>query len=305
MSIITTWEAVPSRLFSLYASLLDSPSGETKERLEALATPPSLRNKGSEDDGPVSTSLFSNALREAFALRLVELDGDTLRVPASAQAFSKAQKGREKQFRSFMLDTLFDSEKAKATQQNGFMVALAWFLTKSPLKPLSFRNDPFDMIKADLRDLIVKTDMKTVSDYQNFLYWARYLGFATFIGGRSSEAGRDARWVFPDPFNAIQSVIPALFADHTELPVGLFMKRLSSIYPVFEGSAVRQAIDQLSGASPNANEERLSQATSFALRRLELHKLLEMTSRADAPVAILDFGLDVQRISHLTIKSSP
>jgi hypothetical protein len=304
MSIITTWEAVPSRLFSLYASLLDSPSGETKERLEALATPPSLRNKGSEDEGPASTSLFNNALREAFSLKFVELDGDTLRVPTAAQVYAKTQKGREKQFRSFMLDTLFDIEKAKSAQQSGFMVALAWFLTKSPLKPFSFRNDPFNIIKADLGEFTVKTDMKTVSDYQNLLYWARYLGFATFIGGRASEAGRDARWVFPDPFSAIESVIPTIFADETELPIELFMTRLSSVYPVFEGSAVRQEIDQVSGASSYANERRLSQATSLALRRLENHKYFEMKSRADAPVAILDFGLNDQRISHLAIKSS-
>ena len=58
MSIMTTWEAVPSRLFSLYASLCDAPSGEVRVKFEAQATPASLRNK-SEEEEAVATNLFS------------------------------------------------------------------------------------------------------------------------------------------------------------------------------------------------------------------------------------------------------
>ena len=40
MSILTTVEAVPSRLLAIYESLFESENGETEERrLEACATP--------------------------------------------------------------------------------------------------------------------------------------------------------------------------------------------------------------------------------------------------------------------------
>ena len=56
MSILTTAQAVPSRLYSLYASLADNANGEVRERLEALSTPPSLRTRG-------TSSLSDLALR--------------------------------------------------------------------------------------------------------------------------------------------------------------------------------------------------------------------------------------------------
>ena len=70
MSIVTTAQAVPSRLFAIYAALFESETGEIKERIEAWATPPSLSGRGADDDGESTTTLFSNALQEAPQKRL-------------------------------------------------------------------------------------------------------------------------------------------------------------------------------------------------------------------------------------------
>jgi hypothetical protein len=299
MSIITTWEAVPSRLYSLFASLVDAPSGEDREKFEAIATPQSLRNK-SEEEEATSTNLFSNALREAVAVGLVEMADGKLRVTDRARSFTKTYKDKEQAFRRFMLDVLLDETKAAAADQSSFMAALAWFLTKSPFKPISFKADPNADLKVDLGDKAAQTGLNVVANYQNFLYWARYLGFATIVGGRDSEADRDGRYIFPDPVDAIKAVVPSVLGDQNEVTIEQFVSRLAAIFPVFEAGAVRQQmINSADGTGSGAVGTKLSQATSLALQRMESNQVLNLRRDADAPMIILDLGRMERRISHI------
>lgn len=302
MSIITTWEAVPSRLFSLYASLIVHSAGESRIRLEGLATPPSLSNRGTSEEGAGTTTLFNRALGEALNVGLLDADGDRLRISDAARRVSERGGSLEDSFRRFMIEVLFNQERAEVAQQGAFMLALAWFLTKSPLIPQSFRNDPQSLLRSDLGDRSGETELKVVSDYQNFLYWARFLGFATIVGGRDADENKDARWAFPDPLAAIDPVLTVLFGKDNELSIGAFMARLCDIYPVFEGGTVRQQIESISGSSPYADQRRLSPATSIALQRLQDRKRLELVSRADAPIVILDLGVRELRVSHIVKK---
>lgn len=301
MTILTTWEAVPSRLYSLFASLLDSPAGEDRERLEAISTPPSLRNKSDEEEeGTTATALFSNALREALAVGLVESAEGKLRVTDRARSFTRTSKDKEQAFRRFMTDVLLDEGKAAAAGQTSFMASLAWFLTKSPFRPVSFRADPTSDLKADLGTKASQTGVTVIADYQNFLYWARYLGFATIVGGRDGDANRDGRYVFPDPLEAITAMIPSILADQDELPVEQFVSRLAAIFPVFEAGTVRQQMtDSPDGMGSGAIGKKLSQATSLALQRMESNQILHLRRDADAPMIILDLGRTERRISHV------
>jgi hypothetical protein len=293
MSIITTWEAVPSRLYSLFASLVDALSGEDREKFEAIATPPSLRNKSEEEDA-TSTNLFSNALREAVAMGLVEMADGKLRVTDRARSFTKTYEDKEQAFRRFMLDVLLDETKAAAADQSSFMAALAWFLTKSPFKPISFKADPNADLKVDLGDKAAQTGLNVIANYQNFLYWARYLGFATIVGGRDGEADRDGRYIFPDPIDVIKAVV------QKEVPVEQFVARLAAIFPVFEAGAVRQRmVSSPDGVGSGAVGTKLSQATSLALQRMESNQVLNLRRDADAPMIILDLGRTERRISHI------
>jgi hypothetical protein len=302
MSIITTWEAVPSRLYSLFASLVDAPSGEDREKFEAISTPPSLRNKSDEEEETTSTVLFSNALREAVAVGLVETADGKLRVTDRARSFTKTSKDKEQAFRRFMVDVLLDESKASAADQSSFMASLAWFLTKSPFKPISFKADPTADLKADLGAKAAQTGLTVIANYQNFLYWARYLGFATMVGGRDSDADRDSRrYIFPDPLDAINAAIPSILGDQNELPIEQFVSRLAAIFPVFEAGAVRQQmIDSSDGTGSGAIGTKLSQATSLALQRMESNQILHLRRDADAPMIILDLGRTERRISHVS-----
>lgn len=304
MSIITTAQAVPSRLYSIYASLFDSTNGESKERLEAWSTPPSLSSRGGNEDGDAATTLFSNTLVEARRLGLIEEVGDKLRIATDARGDRGKRRESEGQFHEYLLRTLFDPMRAEETQQRGFMLALSWFLTLSPLVPLGFADAPQNKLNEELGGQYDKTELTNVNRYQNFLYWARYLGFATMVGGRGADDGKDARYAFPDPLRAIEYALPAIFAKEAELLIGTFMERLAAIFPVFEGGTVRNEINLMSGSLPSESDQKLSPATSVALQRLQDRQRIVMNSRADAPIAILDFGVRKSRVSHITVKGA-
>lgn len=298
MSIVTTAQAVPSRLFSIYSSLFDSESGESKERLEAWATPPSLSARGAEEDGEATTTLFSNTLLEARKLGLVEDVDGKLCITSDARGGSRKGAKPEARFRTYLLRTLFDPLRAGETQQSGFMLALAWFLNTNPLEPMSFSDGPQNRLKAEIGDNAQKAELTNINRYQNFLYWARYLGFATIVGTR------DDRRAIPDPVHAVASALPTIFADGAEVTIEVFMSKLAALFPVFEGGSARREFEAMLIDRPTPSARRLSMATSLALQRLADRQQIVLTSVADAPIYILGFGAAESRVSHIRRKNS-
>lgn len=294
MSIITTVEAVPSRLYAIYASLFNSENGEGRERLESWATPPSLKNSGEDGEGP-ATALFVHSLQEARRLGLIEEATDKVSLTLEARNGGKKGDDSEAYFRAYMLRTLFDPVRAEEAQQSAFMVALTWLLSTNPLKPMSFSDDPNVAIKMVIGEHARKTECTIALNYQNMLYWARYLGFATVVGNGTS------RRVIPDPNTAIAEALPKIFADDDELPIENFLTRLAAIYPVFEKGSVRERFDEMRLVPRSGLDTRLSATTSIALQRLADGQRLGLRSAADAPARILDFGAREGRVSHIAL----
>jgi hypothetical protein len=287
-------------LFAIYASLFDAENGEVKERLESWATPPSLSGRGADEDGESSTTLFSNTLQEARRLGLVEEVNDKLRLTADARGGGKRGHDSERYFRDYLKRTLFDPARAIETQQAGFMFALAWFLGANPLKPMVFSEGPQIALRIEIGDHANKTELTSINRYQNFLYWARYLGFATIFGGRDDDSG--SRRAIPDPARAIEAALPAIFAA-TELPIEAFLSRLSAIFPVFETGSVRKDYDAMRLKPPVDSEHRLSIATSIALQRLADRQRITLSVVPDAPARVLDFGVVREgRVSHVALR---
>lgn len=303
MSIVTTAQAVPSRLYAIYAALFDAESGESKERLEAWATPPSLAGRGADEDGEPSTTLFSNTLQEARRLGLVEEADDKLRLTIDARGGGKKGQASESFFRSYLGRTLFDPARASQTGQAGFMLALAWFLSANPLTPMGFADPPQIGLKLEIGDHASKTELTSLNRYQNFLYWARYLGFATIVGGREDD-DTNSRRAIPDPSRAIASVLPIIFSDGSDLPIETFLGRLATIYPVLEKGSVRQEYDSMRLNPPADGSHHISIATSLALQRLEDRQKIVMTTTADAPARVLDLGRREGRVSHISLKGA-
>jgi hypothetical protein len=294
MSIISTFPAVPSRLFSLYAALAESDDGELRQQVEAWATPPSLATRGGSDEDDGASALFTSALQEAKKLGLVEECDGRLRIPSTARGPSGNRPRTEAFFRTYISDTLFDRERAAQADHSSFMIATSWFLSKNPLQPLNFSDAPQEMLKADLGDEWQKTQLTNRSCYHNFLYWARYLGFATFVGYGG------VRRVFPDPTVAIAGKVPLIFGDVLVLDIESFLSQLGGILPVFEGGTVRSEVDALR-ASGKQNEEHLSISTSLALHRLADRGVITLESIADARTRICDLGIESVRVSQIRL----
>lgn len=291
MSIVTNFPAVPSRLFTVYATVADAENGLLRDQLEAWATPPSLsRRGGSEEDG-ASTALFSDSLSEARRLGLVEDDGGRLRVPKAASGSSR-NADSQADFLSKIRQVLFDPQRAADAGQTGVLYALAWFLTKSPLEPISFSVAPQNQLREDLGEFAAKVELGSTSSYQNLLYWARYLGFATVVG----DAG--IRRAVPDPTRAIAAALEQVFPDKGWVEIDLFLSRMAAIYPVLDGGSVREELEAMRTVS-RVTDDRLSISSSFALQRLADRGSISLDAVADAKSRILDFGVGTKRISHV------
>jgi hypothetical protein len=292
MSIVTNFQAVPSRLLSVYAAVAETENGVLRENLESWATPPSLSTRGGGDEDGGSTALFTNSLSEARRLGLVEEDGDRLIVPESARGKGGRNADLQAHFLSYLRETLFDPERAASAGQAGVLIALAWFLTKSPLQPVGFSDAPQNQLRTDLGQFAERAELGSTSSFQNLLYWARFLGFATVVG----DAG--SRRAFPDPSRAISAVLDRVLPDNSWVDIDVFLNRLAAIYPVLEGGSVREEVEA-SSTVPPANDGRLSVASSLALQRLADRGSISLDVVADAKARILDFGGSTKRVSRV------
>ena len=293
MSIVTTAAAVPSRLFTLFAALADMQKGELRERLQGWSTPPSLAARGGSDDEDASSALFTTSLAEARRMGLIEEVDGRLSV-AAAVVRRTGGRNREEEFRAHVTKVLFSLDLAADAGQQGFMYALAWFLTQGVAEPLEFGRPPQDAVRRDMGDLWERTDLTNLNRYQNFLYWARFLGFASLVGDGAN------RRAVPDPTVAIAAALPMMFADGVELGVDQFMAGLAARYPVLEGGEVRRRVEEMREV-PSGDDAKLSPATSFALLRLSERGRLVLETVADARSIILDTGTGTRRVSRIRL----
>lgn len=292
MSIVNTFEAVPSRLLSIYAAVADVENGVLSEHLASWATPPSLSRRGGEDEDGGSTNLLKASLAEARRLGLVEEKDGRLFVPDAARGMGGRNANLEAHLLSYLRETLFDPERAASTGQTGVLIALAWFLTKSPLQPVSFSDAPQNQLQRDLGQFAEKAELGNTSSFQNLLYWARFLGFATVVG----DAG--GRRAFPDPSRAISAVLDRVLPDNKWVDMDVFLTRLAAIYPVLEGGSVREEVEA-NRTVPPASDGSLSVASSLALQRLADRGSISLDVFADAKARILDFGGSTKRVSRV------
>ncbi|WP_277988626.1 protein DpdG [Salipiger bermudensis] len=293
MSILTTFEAVPGRLLSLYEVLFHRESGMDEAVLEASSTPKSLRTAE-------TTQLYSGPYSEARNMGMIEVAGGKVRLTDEARCGGKAKGDHEKHFRMFLRRVLFDPERAKEAQQGKFLLAISWFLTQNPLAPIKFSEPVVDQINAQIENGARELELQTPAHSQNLLYWARYLGFATMVGTEETSGRR----VIPDPYRAIGEVLDEVFNGENELDTADFLGRLSSIYPCLETGRSREEFSKILEKSRHSEADPLSVATSLALQRLEDQQRITLSTPPDSLPVLLDFGLRQRRVSRIELRSA-
>lgn len=292
MSILTNFVAVPSRLLSIYTAVAEIENGVLREHLVSWATPPSLSRRGGDDEDGGATTLLRDSLSEARRLGLIEERDDRLFVPETARGRGGRNADLQTHFLYYLRETLFDPERAASAGQTGVLYALAWLLTKSPLQPVGFSEDPQNLLRDDLGQFAEKAELGSTSSFQNLLYWARFLGFATVVGEGTSKRA------FPDPLRAISASLDKVLPDTNWVDMDVFLLRLAAIYPVLESGSVREEVEE-NRTVPHAIDGRLSVASSLALQRLHDRGAITLGVVADAKAKILNFGGSTKRVSRV------
>lgn len=287
MSVLTTVEAVPNRLRLFFDFLSGKLKGEDPDRMQALLSPGALQTKElapeSSDQSP--SGVYQNPLREAIRLQIAKVvDGKFV-----GPEFSDGKQS----FADWIEQRLLRKHEAEQHGQRWVPYAFAWLLMQSPLRPLPFGDNYSPRIEKDFGPEYECFDLTSKERFQNLGYWACHLGYGTFLADRA---------LIPDPTPALMSKLSIVFNGNSDLRIGDFMSALAEQVSVFEGGAVREELEAVLAKQRGAREEqRLSQATSLALLRLESRGVIALRELSDAAVRILDLGASgTRRVSHIT-----
>ncbi len=281
MSVISTVEAVPNRLHILWTVLRDAgKKGVERDALQHMIVPESL-SPGDEEEKGEKLSAYRNALAELVRSGFAIYNDKAVLLADTAST----------EFLECIERNLLAPDINVSGDRGSLAGGIAWFLTREPTKPLPWDSAPQSALRDDLGEAPETFDITNKERWQNFAYWARFLGYATLaeIGGQAA--------VVPDPKIALHRHLDAALPSGEETPIGVFFSRLATATPVFEGGAARQVIEDRLQDNRRRPPRQLSFATSLALRRLQMVGELRPVRRDDAEIWVTP-GLYDGRVSH-------
>ena len=174
---------------------------------------------------------------------------------------------------------------------DSFLEILSWILSQNKDKLIGGSDNVGDIIKNDLNNTI--SELISAQPWQNFIYWAEYLGFVTKL-----PIGNNL-YILPDPTEAIRKEFSNLFKKKESYPIKEFITNISVLLSVLEFGYYREKISKSLRDGLQLSENTLSYSTSLALKRLEKINILEFILKSDANVIILEDGTNNHRISHI------
>ena len=290
MSVITSWGATPNRLkialrlVSTYGS-----NGASNDLLQQTLLPGALaRNQTTDDEPQGGSAIGTEVLTELRNLgMLAREDNGSLSVPAGLTDL------RDDSFLGYLQAKLLDPEEAAKHNQAAFPKALAWFLCRDPAAPLSWGYNYRELVDEDCGSEHGGFELRNEQGCEQFVYWARFLGFAWRLNVGSRNA------VIPDPTKSIERTMRNWGESEDWQPIAEVLSRLSADLPVLEGGIARKEIESTFSPDKRRIEEHISRSTSFALRRLERSGRIEMDRLADASAVNLDSGSELRPVSHV------
>jgi hypothetical protein len=295
MSVLTNLPVLPNRLFILFRYLLyKGTAGEAKEKLEAFFSPPALRpTLGGEETETPNTTIFDQVLKEAKLMRLVEEEDDRIRL---SQGFTNSEikrTGEEVLFLALVERRLLQPEEAQESGQKSFAYALCWLLMQNPLEPLDYNENYVNRVTNDLGEGARSYQLTNKSRCQNLLYWARFLGFCTWIAAGPQTV------VIPDPTLALARFIPTLFQEEQKMWLADCLIAWGALCPVLEMGVVRMEVEALARRDLRTEPRVLSKSTSLALRRLEHEGVIKLERLSDGNVVSVFSDGELKGFSHI------
>lgn len=300
MSVISTWEAVPSRLeqFWLYLAI-NAPKGLPKSELEHLFSPPSLGKSGDTEGGEAGGNIFNGVLGELKSLGFVEqVEKDDSVVPLLPPDEKKKPEQKRQWFFEELRRIVTTPDEAKEKKQDMVPLALAWIALQSPDQPIPFGVAKSVEIISAFPHNEKMFGLNTDASLRQCYFWARYLGLCTFSAGKGKEI------LVPDATAVVRSLLPAIFADTRQLPADDFLSRLGVLCPVLErGEARKIVLSQAAQPENFPGEDELAGSSSLAMLRLEIEGLISLDDQSDArKPCILDLCTHKRRFSHVRLE---
>lgn len=262
---------------------------DDKDRLINCLSPIGLADENTASAIRNSQNDASINLTQAIEIGIVEDDKDITRLStAAASAIHDGTDAFVKHARTQILDT--SRNRAAWRSQKGardLTNALAWHLSI----PATRAPEGMEAGPEPRADTLLEEDFGPREEdegegfnwpvvgrtrWPTFGRWACSLGFAW-----RDPSGR----LIPDPTVAIRDVLSDVFAEKNILPAKDFIGNLGVALPVLEGGAYRKFVEK-NWNRPADDRNRLSQATTDALRRLQWSGTLDFRSVADDPEVV-------------------
>lgn len=294
MSVITSWTATPNRMKIVWEFVGNlGPGGVKGEELQTLLGPRALQVGQAQEEGISSgTAIGDQVVTEMRNLGLVERAHN-----GNITISSSAPKGGETEFLASLENRLLEPVEAERYGQKSFPLALAWLLTQDPTNPLVWGQNYSGQVQGDCGADTGSFELTNVARCQQFVYWARYLGFAWRL-----EIDR-TNVVIPDPTSAIARNLPKVIAGKGHCPIQDVMVEVAGLLPVLEWGTARTEVETRLPVQKQRPEGTLSRSTSFALERLERRGRVVLERPADADAINLDLASGLRPISHVTWRS--
>ena len=295
MSVIIRVDVVPNRIEDIYLLLKQiGKRGETRETLLAYLNPPSLRADGEEITEPSTSDRTSGkaVLREAILLGIVE-ESKKDNQQEDVLHLAEPLQQKDMTLRSYLESMLLVPEHASSHGQVDFPTVMAWFLMQDSSQPLNFTMMP----AKEIRDMFgeERFGLTNTARTQNFYYWARYLGFCSWI------ASKDGTSVLVNPAEFLERHLPALLNNRGEVLLREVMAALAQQYLFFDGGTLRNEVEDLIPDRHQLQPNELAPSTSLALRQLERKGVIRLTNAADAAKMTLLSWPQATQVSHIAL----
>lgn len=301
MSVISSLVAQPNRVI-IASEFVHSfgAKGAPREELEKMLSPsPAQSSQGDEDVDPSErsgTTMAKGVLTEMQRLKILEpTENENLRLNPALAAGERKLDWAARLY-DYLFPILCTADKARAHGQDELPDALSWLLRQDPTQPLGFSGGQhYDALTAQIVEGDSLFDgIRSDAKYQVMVYWARYLGLAERLTIKPVTEK-----VIPDPSRAIAARLPQIFAGERELPMQTFVQRLGAHIPVLDSG---QVWNEMEGRLKVATQTHahLSQATSFALLRLEQAGKIKLAAISDADAWELRVGRETKLPSQIT-----
>ena len=293
MSVITSLTATPNRMRIVWDFLASRGTrGIRSEELQRFISPPSLHSSQTQEDGTRrGTAMGAEVVSEMRTLGLIE-QSEMGTVRLASQQMSED----EDTFFNVLQYRLLNPIEARQYGQEAFGPALAWFLAQDPIHPLDWGENHRGKIIDDCGIECKAFELTNVARCQQFIYWARYLGFAWRL-----DIGGTREVVIPDPSPAISRHLHKVLNDGKQRPIRQVLSALASELSVLEGGEVRSDLDGIIATEKQSPLGHLSRSTSFALERIERRGQISLSQPSDADAVVLQLGDRLRPVSHIAL----